>query len=141
LESRLARDLAPRRFQTWLLTVFSAVALLLAAVGIYGLLHQSVVLRSRELGTRMALGAQPRDVLRLVVGQGMSLALCGIGIGLLAALGLTRFLSSLLFGVTATDPATFIAVPLLLLLVALMACYLPARRATRIDPMLALRCE
>jgi predicted permease len=141
LETRLARDLAQRRFQTWLLTVFSAVALLLAAGGIYGLLHQSVVLRSREIGTRMALGAQPRDVLRLVVGQGMSLALCGIGIGLLAALGLTRFLSSLLFGVTATDPTTFIAVPLLLLLVALMACYLPARRATRIDPMLALRCE
>jgi len=141
LESRLARDLAQRRFQTWLLTVFSAVALLLAAVGIYGLLHQSVVLRSREIGTRMALGAKPRDVLRLVVGQGMSLALCGIGIGLLAAIGLTRFLSSLLFGVTATDPTTFIAVPLLLLLVALMACYLPARRATRIDPMLALRCE
>ena len=141
LESRLARDLAQRRFQTWLLTLFSAVALLLAAVGIYGLLHQSVLLRSRELGTRMALGAQPRDVLRLVVGQGMSLALCGIGVGWLAAVGLTRFLTSLLFGVTATDPTTFIAVPLLLLLVALLACYLPARRATRVDPMLALRCK
>jgi putative ABC transport system permease protein len=141
LETRLAKDLAQRRFQTWLLTLFSALALLLAAVGIYGLIHQSVVLRTREIGTRLALGAQQRHILRLVVGQGMSLALCGIAVGSLAAFGLTRVLSGLLFGVTATDPTTFITIPLLLMLVALLACYLPARRATRVDPMLALRHE
>ena len=141
LESRLADDVAQRRFQTWLLTLFSVIALLLAAVGIYGLIHQSVALRTREIGTRLALGAQPRDVLRLIVGQGMSLAFCGIGVGLLAALGLTRVLTNLLFGVTATDPTTFIATPLLLLLVALLACYLPALRAARVDPIAALRHE
>jgi len=141
LESLLARNVAQRRFQTWLLTLFSALALLLSAVGIYGLIHQSVALCTREIGTRMALGAQPRDVLRLVIGQGMSLALCGVGIGLLAAFGLTRVLTGLLFGVTATDPTTFIATPLLLLLVALLACYLPARQATKVDPLVALRHE
>jgi putative ABC transport system permease protein len=137
----LARAVAQRRFQTWLLTLFSALALLLSAVGIYGLIHQSVALCTREIGTRMALGARPRDVLRLVIGQGMRLALCGIGIGLLAAFGLTRVLTGLLFGVTATDPTTFIATPLLLLLVALLACYLPARQATKVDPLVALRHE
>jgi putative ABC transport system permease protein len=131
----------PRRFQTWLLTLFSALALLLAAIGIYGLIHQSVALRTREIGTRLALGAQSRDVLWLVVGQGMRLALCGVGLGLLAALALTRVLTDLLFGVTATDPVTFMAVPLFLLLVALLACYLPARRVAKVDPILALRHE
>ncbi|HEV2667990.1 MAG TPA: ADOP family duplicated permease, partial [Blastocatellia bacterium] len=141
LENLLDRNVAQRRFQTWLLTLFSALALLLSAVGIYGLIHQSVALRTREIGTRMALGAQPRDVLRLVIGQGMRLALCGIGIGLLGAFALTRVLTGLLFGVTATDPMTFIATPLLLALVAMLACYLPARRATKVDPMVALRVE
>jgi predicted permease len=141
MESQLARAVAQRRFQTWLLTLFSALALVLAAVGIYGLIHQSVALRTREIGTRMALGAQPRDVLRLVIGHGMRLALCGIGIGLLAAFGLTRVLTGLLFGVTTTDPVTFMAAPLVLLLAALLACYLPARRATKVDPMIALRSE
>jgi putative ABC transport system permease protein len=141
LENQLARAVAQRRFQTSLLTLFSALALLLAAVGIYGLLHQSVNLRVREIGMRLALGAQRRDILRLVVGQGMRLALCGIGIGLLAAFYLTRVLAGLLFGVTATDPVTFVAAPLLLLLVALLACFIPARRATKVDPMIALRSE
>ncbi len=141
LESRLAAAVAQRRLNTWLLTLFSVLALLLAAVGIYGLIQQSVALRTREIGTRLALGAQPRDVLRLVVGQGMSLALCGVGVGLLAAFALTRVLAGLLFGVTATDPTTFIAAPLLLLLVALLACWIPARQATKVDPMIALRNE
>jgi putative ABC transport system permease protein len=140
-EDRLGDAVAQRSFQTWLLTLFSALALLLAAVGIYGLIYQSVALRTREIGTRLALGAQSRDVLSLVIGQGMRLALCGTGVGLLAAFGLTRVLTGLLFGVTATDPTTFVAVPLVLLLVALLACYLPARKATRIDPILALRHE
>ncbi len=141
MESRLDQAMAERRFQTWLLTLFSALALLLAAVGIYGLIHQSVALRTREIGTRLALGAQPRDILRLIVGQGMRLALCGIGVGLLAAYGLTRVLTGLLFGVTATDPMTFIATLLLLAMVAMLACYLPARRATKVDPIVALRVE
>lgn len=141
LESQFAVSGAQRRFQTWLLTLFSALALLLAAVGIFGVMHQSVALRARELGTRLALGAQPRDVLWLVIGQGMRFALCGIGIGWLAALGLTRVLTGLLFGVTATDPLTFIAAPLLLLLVALLACWVPAHRATKVDPLIALRSE
>ena len=141
LESQFAASGAQRRFQTWLLTLFSALALLLAAVGIFGVMHQSVALRARELGTRLALGAQPRDVLWLVIGQGMRFAMCGIGIGWLAALGLTRVLTGLLFGVTATDPTTFIAAPLLLLLVALLACWIPARRATKVDPLVALRSE
>jgi len=141
LESQIAEAVAQRRFQTWLLTLFSVVALLLAAIGIYGLLHQSVALRTREIGTRMALGAQQRDVVRLIVGQGMTLALGGIGLGCLAAFGITRVLTSLLFGVTPTDPMTFIAAPALLILVALFACYLPAYRATKVDPILALRHE
>jgi putative ABC transport system permease protein len=141
LESQFAASGAQRRFQTWLLTLFSALALLLAAVGIFGVMHQSVALRTRELGTRLALGAQPRDVLWLVIGQGMRFAMCGIGIGWLAALGLTRVLTGLLFGVTATDPTTFIAAPLLLLLVALLACWIPARRSTKVDPLIALRSE
>ena len=141
LESQIAGAVSQRRFQTWLLTLFSVVALLLAAIGIYGLLHQSVALRTREIGTRMALGAQQRDVVRLIVGQGMTLALGGIGLGCLAAFGITRVLTSLLFGVTPTDPMTFIAAPALLILVALFACYLPAYRATKVDPILALRHE
>src|SRR5262249_19679610 len=141
LDTVLARGTAQRRFQTWLLTTFSTLALLLAAVGIYGLLHQTVVLRTREIGMRMALGARPRNVLSLVLREGMRLAACGIGVGILAAFGLTRVLAGLLFGVTPTDATTFVAVSMLLLVAALIACWLPARRASKVDPLVALRYE
>src|SRR5262245_420 len=140
-ESVLDRNVAQRRFQTWLLALFSALALLLAAVGIYGVVSCAVMQSTRELGIRVALGAQTLDVLKLVVGQGMLLTVLGVGIGLLAAFALTRVLAGLLFDVTATDPTTFIAAPLALLAVALLACFAPARRATKVDPMIALRRE
>src|SRR5262249_50486673 len=124
----LAASLAQRRFTLLLLGVFAVVALLLAAVGIYGLAAYSVTARTREIGVRMALGAQAADVLRLVLRQGLRLALLGVSLGLLFALALTRALTELLFGVSATDPLTFLAVALLLLFIALLACWLPARR-------------
>lgn len=139
LERQLEELIARRRFQTLLLAFFSTLALLLAGLGVYGLLHYSVVQRTQEIGIRMALGATAGDVQRLLLGQGLALAAAGIACGLMGALGLTQTLGSLLHGVTATDPVTFIAVPCLLLAVACLASYLPARRATKVDPLVALR--
>jgi putative ABC transport system permease protein len=133
--------LAQPRFQTLLLGLFSGLALTLAAVGIYGVISYSVIQRTHEIGIRMSLGAQPTQVLRLVMGQGAKLALAGIVIGAAAAIALTRLMRSLLFEVRPTDPLTFVAIAALLAAVALAACYIPARRAMRVDPMTALRYE
>jgi putative ABC transport system permease protein len=135
----IAQSLAARRFNTGLLAAFAGTALALAALGIYGMLAHLVTQRTREIGIRMALGAERRSVLGLVVRQGMTLTLLGATIGLAGALALTRLLKSLLFGVSASDPATFVGVASLLAVVAFVACYIPARRATRVDPLVVLR--
>lgn len=137
----LSDSLAPRRFTLLLLGAFAGLALALATGGIYGVMAYAVAERTREIGIRLALGAQTRDVLRLVVAQGMKLALGGALAGLGGAWLMTRWLSSLLFEVSATDPLTFIAIALLLMAVALLACYVPARRATKVDPLIALRSQ
>jgi putative ABC transport system permease protein len=141
MDERLAASVAPRRFNLLLLASFALLAMLLAGVGIYGVVSYAAVERTHEVGVRMALGAQRRDVLKLIVAQGMVLLLIGIGVGLIGASLLTRFLSALLYGVRPTDSATFASVSLLLAVVAIVACYIPARRATRLDPMVALRYE
>ncbi len=141
LEQYLSTSIAQQRFSVLLLGIFAAVAMALACVGIYGVLSYSVTQRRREIGVRMALGAARRDVLRLVVGHAMLLTLIGVAIGLGAAFALTRVMSTLLFGVSATDPMTFGLIALLLIAVALLAALVPARRATKVDPMVALRCE
>jgi putative ABC transport system permease protein len=138
MEQLVADSISLRRFSMILLGLFAALALLLAAVGIYGVLAQSVSQRTHEIGIRMALGAQARDVLKLVVRQGMSLTAVGIAAGLLGAFALTRLLASLLFAIGATDPNTFIWIPVLLAAVSFLACYLPARRAAKLDPIKAL---
>jgi putative ABC transport system permease protein len=141
MESLLAGSLSRARFSALLLTIFAAVAMILASVGIYGVMSYSVTQRTHELGIRIALGAKTQDVIQLIVGQGMLLALIGVTIGLVAAFFLTRLISTLLFGVSATDITTFAAVSLLLAAVALVACFVPARRAAKTDPMVALRYE
>jgi putative ABC transport system permease protein len=139
LETVLAASSAPRRFYSSLLGAFAALALGLACVGIASVVAFSVAERKREIGIRMAIGAQPRDVLRLVLGQGLRLTLAGVGLGLVAAFGLTRFLRAALFGVTSTDPVTYALVAAFLTLVALIAAWVPARHAARFDPLIALR--
>jgi len=141
MEKVVSVSVGQPRLITGLVGAFAGFALLLAAVGIYGVMAYSVSQRSHEMGIRMALGAAPRDIFRLVVGQGMRLVLAGITLGFLASLGLTRLMATLLFGTSANDPVTFAAVAFLLIGVAMAACYLPARRATRVDPLVALRYE
>jgi predicted permease len=143
MDEIISNSLAARRFSMMLLGTFAALALLLASIGIYGVISYLVGQRTHEIGLRMALGAQRVDVLRLVIGQGARMAFLGVALGLAASLALTRLMTSysLLFGVSATDPLTFAAVALLLTVVALAACYLPARRASKVDPMEALRYE
>jgi putative ABC transport system permease protein len=141
MEENMATTVAQPRFRTWLIGILAMLALVLAAVGVYGVMSYTVTQRTSEIGVRVALGAQPKDVFRIIVGEGLRLALFGVGVGLVAALVLTRLLQSFLFGISAYDPVTFIAVSLLLTLVAAAASYFPARRATRVDPMIALRYE
>jgi putative ABC transport system permease protein len=141
MDQLLAGSLSRSRFTMLVLGVFAALALVLASVGIYGVIAYSVTQRTQEFGIRLALGASRRDVLRLVLGQGARLALLGISLGVIAALIITRLMATLLYGISASDPVTFTAVALLLAVVALAACYIPARRATRVDPIVALRYE
>jgi putative ABC transport system permease protein len=141
MEELVADSLKERRFNLFLLGLFAAIALLLATIGIYGSISYSTRQRTNEIGVRIALGAQTQDVLRLVVGQGVGLALVGVALGLAAAFLLTRGIKSLLFGVSPTDPLTFMGISVLLLLTAFLASLVPARRATRVDPLVALRSE
>jgi putative ABC transport system permease protein len=138
MDDVVMNSLGTRRVSMQLFAVFACAALLLAALGIYGVMAYSVTQRTQEIGIRMALGAQKSDVLGLVIRQGMTLTVIGVAVGLAGAVALTRLIANLLFGVEATDPLTFLAIPVLLLFVALVACYLPARRAARLDPTIAL---
>jgi ABC-type antimicrobial peptide transport system permease subunit len=135
----VAESLTRQRFSMILLNAFAGAALLLAGLGLYGVISYLVGQRTHELGIRLALGAQRRDLLRLVLGHGMKMTAVGVGVGLIAALGLTQLLGDLLYGVSATDPATFASIALLLVFIALAACFVPAWRATKVDPLVALR--
>jgi putative ABC transport system permease protein len=137
----ISNSVAQPRFYVILLSVFAALALVLAAVGVYGVMSYSVTLRTRDIGIRMALGARPSDIFRHILGQALLLALIGLGIGIVLAITSTRVMSSLLYGINATDPLTLVSTSLVLLAVALLASYVPARRATKVDPMVALRYE
>jgi len=141
MENVFSESIAAPQVVTSLLATFAAVALILAALGVYSVISYWVVQRSHEVGVRIALGAQHKHVLRLILGQGLKLVLVGVGLGVTAAFAVTRVISNLLFGVTATDPPIFVAVPLLLIAVAMLASYFPARRALKVDPIIALRNE
>jgi len=141
MEDVIAGSFAARRLSMILLGAFAALALVLSCIGIYGVISYLVGQRTQEIGVRMALGAQRRDVMRLVLGQAAKMTLLGVAVGIAGALGLTRLMANQLFGVTAHDPLTYVGVAILLALVALLACYLPARRAVRVDPIMALRHE
>jgi ABC-type antimicrobial peptide transport system permease subunit len=141
MEHIVATAVARQRFSMLLLAVFAGVALLLAAVGIYGVMSYSVAQRTREIGIRIALGARRADILRMTIIQGLRLVLTGLVGGLIAAVFLTRVMQSLLFGVSATDPLTFLSISLVLVAVAFLASYLPALRATKVDPIVALRAQ
>jgi putative ABC transport system permease protein len=141
MEQLVADTLKERRFGLALLGTFALLALALAAVGLYGLISFSTSRRVHEIGVRMALGAQAGDILKMIVGEGLLLSLAGVALGTAGAFALTRFMAGMLFGVTPTDPPTYATISALLLLVALLASYIPARRATKVDPMTALRYE
>jgi putative ABC transport system permease protein len=141
MEEMVAESGSLRRFDMWLIGTFAGLALTLAAVGIYGVIAYAVSQRTQEIGIRIALGAQRRDVLQLIIGQGAKLALAGAIAGLFGAFVLSRLMSSLLFGVSPRDLVTFSVVPWMVLVLILVGCYIPARRATRVDPVVALRCE
>jgi ABC-type antimicrobial peptide transport system permease subunit len=141
LDEVFGGSLAERRFQLLLLGLFGGIALLLAMIGIYGVISFQVAQRTQEIGVRVALGATARNVVRLVVGRGLLLAALGVALGLAGAFALTRLMRSLLYAITTTDPMTFLAVPLLLVAATMLACFLPARRAARVDPVTALRAD
>jgi putative ABC transport system permease protein len=141
MDGIISDRLSSERFSMILMAIFAGLALIMASVGIYGVTSYVTSQRTHEIGIRMALGAERSDVLKLVIGHGLKLALVGVIVGIAGALALTRFLASLLYGVKPTDPLTFVAVSLILTAVAMLACYIPARRAARIDPNVALRYE